>query len=291
MTYFSHTKSEAKWAGWSQFAKDRQYGHQTALGIGAYLNLVPDTLAQIRQTRLPTEKGHRAAGAVVYCYDTPKGVNGQEVEGDTELFAALPQKGIFEHPVPPPPMPWKTHPATGAILGTLLTGDNLTPADGTKVVVERTDGNVHREAMSDGNGSFAFARLPPGSYNVMAGLPGAAQKLYASVRPGRTARLTVVQPDHSASISLVTGIGAQPEGASVVLGAVLVTSGSDKLGDHFFIADGFGQPAIRVDAPGLIPPAIMGDKMVVSGALHHTAGGIVLAANAVRLVGMEIVRP
>ena len=99
-------------------------------------------------------------------------------------------------------------------------------------------------------------------------------ELYAHVLPGRVAPVTVVQTGGAHSVSQVRGIGAQPENAAVVLGETLVTSGSDKLGDHFFVADGFGQPAIRVDAPHLVPPAIMGDKVVMSGTLHHTPGGV-----------------
>ena len=289
MTYFALPRSAGRWAGWNTFAKDRQYGHLCALGVGAYLNAAAQTLSMIGDTRRPTARGRRAAGTVVYCYDTPVGLNGQEMEGDTDLFAALPS--IWKRDVPPPAMPWKTQPTTGAILGTLLGGEKLTPADGVRIAVVRADGGVNRAAVSDGSGAFAVTGLPPGSYDVTAVLPGRNQKLYARVRAGHVARLTVVQPGQTVSLSRVTGIGEQPEGAKVVLGAVLVTSGSDKLGDHFFVADGFGQAPIQVEMPGLVPPAIMGDQVVVSATLHHTAGGIVLTANAVRLVGMEIVKP
>ena len=85
----------------------------------------------------------------------------------------------------------------------------------------------------------------------------------------------------------VTGIGDQGRRALlVVLEQALVTSGSDRLGDHFFVGDGVGQDAIRVDAPGLTPPVISGDRVVLSGTLHHTAGGVTLSAGAVRVVGM-----
>ena len=92
-------------------------------------------------------------------------------------------------------------------------------------------------------------------------------------------------------MSQVTGIGDKADGASVVLGRVLVTSGSDRLGDHFFVGDGVGQDAIRVDAPGLVPPVISGDRVVLSGTLHHTPGGVTLSAAAVRVVGMEMEAP
>ena len=71
---------------------------------------------------------------------------------------------------------------------------------------------------------------------------------------------------------------------------VLVTSGSDRLGDHFFVADGLGQTPVRVDIARLVPPTVMGDRVVVAGTLRHTAGGVVMQADAVRVVGAEVVR-
>jgi len=288
MTYFNLPKSAAKWQGWSAFAKDRQFGHQTALGVGLYLNTVPDSLAMIRETRQPTVSENRAAGAVLYCYDTMRGQNGQEIEGDTTLMAALPN--VYMRDVPPPPMAWKVHPTMGAVRGTLLVGDGLTPADGARIVMIRTDGGVHRAAATDGNGTFGIVGLPPGSYNLTAILPGHTVRLEARILPGRVSRVTVAEPGNAALVSRVTGIGERTDGSSVVLGEVLVTSGSDSADGHFFVADGFGQPVLRVDAPGLVPPAVAGDRVILSGALHHTPQGEVLTAAAVRLVGMELMK-
>ncbi len=288
MTYFSLPKAAVKWHGWSAFAKDRQFGHQTALGVGAYLNAVPETVAMVRDARAPTTTGYRAAGTVLYCYDTMRGQNGQEVEGDTTLLAALPN--VYPRDVPPPSMPWKLHPTTGAIRGTLLTDEGLLPADGAVVTWERTDGKVRRTGRSDGNGCFAFVGLPPGEYTGRAVWDTGDYKLYATVLPGRVASEIVVHTGSAVSVSWVTGIGQQADGESVVLGEVLVTSGSEPQDGHFFVADGFGQNAIRVDAPGLVPPAVMGDRVIVSGTLHHTPGGVTLAAKAVRMVGIEIVK-
>ena len=241
----------------------------------------------IRDTRQATAQGNRAAGAIVYCYDTTKGVNGQEIEKDTDLFAALPASGVWAQDVPTPPMPWKQNPTTGAVMGTLLSGDGLTPADGAEVSVVSDDGSVQRDGLSDGNGRFEFVGLPPGPYKITATWPDGHYETGVQLRAGEVATATVVQPGQAVSVPQVSGIGDQADGASVVLGRVLVTSGSDKLGDHFFVADGAGQDAIRVDAPNLVPPAIAGDRVVISGTLHHTPGGVTLSARAVRLVGME----
>ena len=284
MAYFSREKSAARWAGWNQFAKDHAYGRECVMGVGGYLNPVPDTLSMIEDTRASTAQGHTAAGAIVYCYDTPASVNGQEAEGDTALFAALPS--VWTRDVPPPTMPWKEHPTTGSLLGTLLTG-NLTPMDGAQVTARRTDGGAQRTTLADGSGVFAFVGLPPGSYTVAATWGAERDVLDAIVGPGRTALLTAIGGDDGKVARYVDGIGSQPEGTKITLGEVVVTSGSDRLGDHFFVADEVGEPPIQINAPHLVPPTIRGDLVIVAGKLHHTPGGAVLDASAVRLVGME----
>ncbi|MGI4788107.1 MAG: family 10 glycosylhydrolase [Janthinobacterium lividum] len=282
MAYFGLPKSAARWAGWNTFIKDRTYGRQCAIGVGGYLNPVPTTLALIGDTRAATARGNTASGAVLYCYDTPASVNGKEAEGDTALFAALPT--VWPQDVPVPAMPWKIQPTTGSLLGTLLSGNNLAPMDGTHIVAYRIDGGVLRTTVSDGNGCFEFASLPPGSYRVKI---GNQYRLEALVRLGHAGWLTVVGKSAAASVTRIPGIGARLEGAAITLGEVVVSSGSDRLSDHFFVTDELGQQPIQVDAPHLVPPTIRGDKVFVTGRLHHTPGGIVLEAKAVRLVGME----
>ena len=290
MTYFGTAKSEDKWRGWNTFIKNRQYGHQSALGVGAYLNSVPNSLQMVRDTRQPTASGHRAAGAVLYCYDTAVNIGGKEVEGDTALFAALPQSGVFAKNVLTPVMPWKTEPTTGEILGTLLTGNTLKPVDGAAITLTRTDKPGGRSAESDGNGRFAFVGLPVGTYHLSATWRTGKQEWDASVRPGEAARLTTVQTDEPL-LTEAAGIGERAEGERVTLSRVLVTSGSDKLGDYFFVADKIGGMPLRVDAPHLVPPVIPGDKVVVAGTVHHMSSGTVLTAGAVRVVGVERVTP
>ena len=285
MAYFSLQKSAARWAGWNKFAKDHAYGRECVMGVGGYLNPVPDTLSMIEDARAPTAQGHTAAGAIVYCYDTPASVNGLEAEGDTALFAALPS--VWTRDVPPPTMLWKKHPITGAILGTLLSGDHLAPWDGARVTAQRTDGSAPKTTLADGNGVFAFVSLPSGSYTISATWGTKKRVLDAIVGPGRTALMTAVGGNDRAVTPRVDGISALPEGAKVTLGKVVVTSGSDRLGDHFFVGDEIGDIPIQVDAPHLVPPAIRGDRVAISGRLHHTPGGAVLDASAVRLVGME----
>ena len=281
MAYFGLPKAAARWAGWNTFAKNHAYGRQVAMGVGAYLNPVPETLALLQSTRKPTAAGHTGAGAVVYCYDTTSGAHGVEHEGDTSLFAAIPR--VWTQNVPMPPMAWKLHPTAGALMGTLLTGGDLTPEDGAEVTAINTKTGLRRTIRTDGNGFYAFVSLPPGDYQVV--VPGTSVSGVA-VQAGQATTWT---PDTQEQFRrTVVGLGDAPEGEKIVLGSVVVSSGSDRLGDHFFAADALGESPIEIDAPHLVPPTIMGDKVAVSGILHHTPGGVVVEASAVRLVGMEI---
>ena len=272
MAYFGLPKAAARWAGWNTFAKNHAYGRQVAMGVGAYLNPVPETLALLQNARKPTAAGHAGAGAVVYCYESPSGADGVEHEGDTALFTAITR--VWTRTVPVPPMSWKTHPTTGALMGTLLSGDNLTPEDGVEVTAVNDEADVTRTVRADGNGFFAFAGLPPGTFPRLV------------VQAGQVTSWT---PDLGKQFrTSVAGLGNEPEGEKIMLGSAVVSSGSDRLGDHFFAADALGQTPVEIDAPHLIPPTILGDKVAVSGILHHTPGGVVVEASAVRLVGIEM---
>ena len=279
MAYFGLQKSAARWEGWNTFVKDRTFGRECAMGVGGYLNPVPETLLAIKQARRPTAKGHAASGAVVYCYDTSVGLNGQEIEGSTALFAALPE--VWTRAAPVPTMPWKTQPKTGELEGTLLAGEDLVPRDGAEVTLRR-GGDAVRTAVADGNGCFEFVSLPPGEYQVS--LPN-TPPVGLTIRAGQVTHWT---PDGGAALTpSVVGLSTLPEGRTVVLGDAVVSSGSDRLGDHFFAADALGKEPIEVDASHLVPPLIQGDHVRISGTLRHTPGGVVLDAGAVRLIGME----
>ncbi|MBV9852194.1 MAG: family 10 glycosylhydrolase [Armatimonadetes bacterium] len=291
MTYFDLSRHPDYWRRWSDFVKDHQYGRLSAMGIGTWINAVPDSLAEIASTRQPTGRGKAAAGVVLFSYAGTDSAGGQEEQYNPAFYSSLGGPDVFAQDVSPPPMPWRDRPKIGAIMGVLLTGESITPVDGGTVMVTGP-GGLKRTGMSDGNGFFALTDLPPGDYDIdivsrVAGkIVGGGSFGGVHVRAGR---VTAWSPDLDELWCRVTGIGELPEGEKVIPSRVVVTNGSDRLGDDFYIADGFGRPPLRVHAPGLIPPTVAGDIVAVAGTLHHTSGGALLDATAVRHLGAVLV--
>ena len=120
MTYFDYAKHPDYWQHWSDFVKDHQYGHLSTLGVGTWINTIPDSLAEIASTRQPTGQGNTAAGVVLFSYAGTDSVNGQEEQDNQALYSSLGQPDVFAQDVPPPPMPWLEKPTTGTIMGIVL---------------------------------------------------------------------------------------------------------------------------------------------------------------------------
>ena len=293
MTYFDYAKHPDYWQHWSDFVKDHQYGHLSTLGVGTWINTVPNSLAEIASTRQPTGQGNTAAGVVLFSYAGTDSVNGQEEQGNEALYSSLGQPDVFAQDVPPPPMSWLDKPITGAMAGVLLRND-LSAEDGVELVLYRFEkvGKIEQRrkvgtTICDGNGFFAFSGLLPGGYEVQ--WRDKALGLVSSpwlVEAGNTRQIIAsVQK----AVYHVAGVGVSPDGTRGAICTALVTNGSDRLGDDFYIADGFGKPPLRVHAPGLVPPTVAGDIVAVSGTLHHTPGGAVLDASAVRQLGARLI--
>lgn len=302
MTYFDDARHPDYWQHWSDFIKDHQYGRLSAMGVGTWLNTVPNSLAEIASTRHPTRRGNAAAGVVLFSYAGTDSANGQEEQYDPALYHGLSQPGIFDQDVPPPPMPWLDRPKTGTIMGTVLQGGRLMPAWGQRVIIRGSYpsrlAKIRREAVTDGNGFFAAGSLPPGHYLVDVTVATAGHwdqpeiSIFSSVdvRAGQSTSDDCLMDQDGGPYQekSVTGLGQTPEGRQVVVTQAVVTNGSDRLGDDFYVADGLGKPVLRVHAPGLVPPTVAGDIVAVSGTIHHTREGTVLEATAVRLLGARL---
>jgi hypothetical protein len=100
---------------WVDFARTHQYARQSAIGIGSYLNVFEDSLAQLELSREPAATGEKAVGQSLYSYATTNKVTaGVPHRPHTEYFRALSEDGAYvpaapyASPARVPWMPWKT---------------------------------------------------------------------------------------------------------------------------------------------------------------------------------------
>jgi uncharacterized lipoprotein YddW (UPF0748 family) len=174
MAYFAQTGAHTvSWTNWNNFIKDHQYNRHAAIGPGIYLNSTADAIVQMRYSRVASLTGNSARGVIGYSYRVP---NNDGVSRANFINALVNPSAydpvtppIFAQPATIPPMPWKTAPTTGHLMGN-LTGTQVTNyLDGA--VVNLT-GPVNRSQTNDATGFYGFVDLPPGNYTVTASFAG-----------------------------------------------------------------------------------------------------------------------
>lgn len=155
MVYFRD--NDDRWAraydSWVAFAEATDTDqHVTAIGQGAYLNCVQDSLSQFEQAANATD------GVVLYSYQ------GDVVSGGKDCPAAEPgdllrslRDGMFAHPAPVPEVPRKRQPTAGHVL--------VSAADG-QIVTLTAPGQEPRERRTDATGHAGFAWVPVGEWEV-----------------------------------------------------------------------------------------------------------------------------
>ena len=163
---------------WSDFAKDQQYGRQTAIGSAPYLNDIAATVRQVRTALAPSTAGSFGAGWVGYSYRTPDAMTDAGTRSGAasraELERALTQVSSYDPIAPPvfatatnvPPMTWKTQPTTGHLRGIARTSDGSVLAQTQVLLFSVASGAIVRSMRTDGNGWFAFVDLPSNNYRV-----------------------------------------------------------------------------------------------------------------------------
>ena len=282
MTYFDTSRHPDWWNGWLTFVKTHQYDRLSAMGIGVWLNGIPQSMQQIADTRVPVE-GRPAAGAVIFSYASTDTTNKVERQNTPEFYAALATPGLWDTDVATPGMPWLTAPTTGMVTGTLLSAD-LTPRDTVTVRIESADGGgIVRRATTDGNGHFAVLGVPPGKYAVAV---EGQERIPVQVAAGS---VSVVTPGLVGR--KVAGIGSLPDGSAVTLSRALVTSGSGKAAEFCYVADAFGKWPVRLHMPAGSPPAVAGDIVAVRGRMSHEGSNPVIEADAMPLIDTVLIRP
>jgi uncharacterized lipoprotein YddW (UPF0748 family) len=165
MTYYNWASLPNDYTRWMNFEKDRKFNRHMVIGPGTYLNSLANAILELQMTRNASPAGNYAQGFAGYSYRVPyasgnwAGFSPSLVSQVTPTWADI------------PPMPWKTSPTTGHLMGVVTLAGTGEWAD--HAVVNLT-GPVNRSQYVDGTGFYAFIDLPPGSYTVNASKAGYA---------------------------------------------------------------------------------------------------------------------
>ena len=226
MCYFRQydAAQASDFASWCNFILDHQYGRQAVIGLANHLNSVPNALAQMRLTRLPSSQGSFGQGLCAYCI---KQTNKDGVPR-ADFIASLVSPSAYD-PVPSPifaqqaavpVMPWKTAPTKGHLKGFIYGGDTTNPLDGAAFTL---DGPVHRGGISDATAFYGSVGLPPGSYSLNVSFEGFTPvNTGFSVTAGVVTTLDVILPAVAAGTR--PSILSQPHDAATCVGGAATFS-------------------------------------------------------------------
>lgn len=219
----------ADFGTWRDFILSHPYNRHAVLGPGAFLNALPDTLAQMRQSL-----GTSGQGLCVNGYK----VSNKDGLPRSEFINALVNPSVYD-PLSPaifaqqastPTMPWKTTPTMGHLKGSLYGGGTTNPLDGAAFTL---DGPVHRSGISDATAFYGSVDLPPGSYTLNTWFEGFAPvTTNVTISAGGVTTLNLVLPALAAGTR--PALLSQPHNTAACLG---------------------GEAAFSVTATGTIPLA------------------------------------
>jgi uncharacterized lipoprotein YddW (UPF0748 family) len=155
---------------WIAFEKAFRYRSQLVIGVGAYLNSIPDNLNQVRRALASFAKLPGPDGICFYNYAHFNGRTAGKSLDDLH-------KTLVDDPGPdgsPPPFARSAHvpaiprlarPSEGAIAG-IARDRQGQPLDSIAIPIEPASGGGRIETLTDGNGQFAALFLKPGAYRV-----------------------------------------------------------------------------------------------------------------------------
>jgi len=287
MCYYNHSNSTYRtyFNNWITWTKNHRYNRSVAIGLGAYLNTLSNTLTQINLVRTPTTQGGYSDGIVFYSYAAPN----VDSSGNIQWYnpAAYTTFGnYFGQWEPVPDLPWKTNPTTGIVMGVALRGSNLQPLDRATVTLFRS--GFSRSLFTDGNGAFAFVDVPPGTYTLRVSASGLTPvNRTVTVSAGSVWRETVLAGSSGGNVWPMADLLRQSDGQMVLLQDVRVAAGNDRLGGAIYVEDGQSPVAIRVNTNPAVP-WIEGDLLVILGTLSTQGSERVIVPSAIRLVGVEL---
>lgn len=305
MTYFQAPRNRAYQEHWSRFIKAHQYGRAATVGVGNWMNTIPNTLDLMQIARQPDKRGRVPYGVMLYSYAGTNasediGADGKrkELELQPEFYAMLGESSRhatappFPNDVPIPPMRWKTEPKRGHLKGFVLTPE-LSPVDGATVTIRTRGKTVTRT--TDGTGFYAAIDLPPGKVTVRVSAAGVKDHTAtAEICAGtvQTVHFTLGTPAIPLTRSLAALRGGFPGGQNVPnalpvrLENLRVTLGTDTLPGFLYAIDanGIGMRIRLPHSPDV--PYQPGDGIAAVGTIRLMDDEPTLDASAVRLTDM-----
>jgi uncharacterized lipoprotein YddW (UPF0748 family) len=195
MNYDREARADQKafFAHWVQFERAYPYRCQTVVGLGAYLNSLAGTEAQLHLALSGNSKVAPADGVCFFSYAWFRnGGNGDRpsIQDLREVLVTGKEgadaKPPFAHPVSPPNVNRVRQPSEGTLAGFAIDAAGR-PLDSQIVKAENVDGGKTIEVKTDGNGYYAAVILKPGRYRVR--LPGGAKETVVDVAAGKVTRL------------------------------------------------------------------------------------------------------
>lgn len=253
MNYFVETKY-ADWLNrWLEYEKERQGKRALLVGLGVYLNTIPDSLSQLRRALAPSAKGKLPWGVCFYSYaSTNTLTSGRPTAPNSEFYRAVAE--AFGDPVAPPLLPWKARPERGHVHGWLTVEPG--PAwlrDGATIWIESDTGGPAVRAVTDGTGFFGGVDLAPDRYRVRVERAGAEiyRTVGQQVNAGEIALFHIFlrEADFSGVIPRLSA----PSAVSAAPGDVLTLSGANLAAQY--------EPATAVP----LPQELGGTQVVVNG--------------------------
>lgn len=161
-----------QWVAWTE---SHQYARAAIIGLGAYLNAAPGTLAQAQRC-LQTGSGRSVIGVNLYSMANPA-TSGTSFAD----FVSFLTGSLFAQPAIVPSLPWKAVPRNGHLMGVIPGSDSI------EVSVRNIDTRVVRTAETDGGGFFGLVNLEPGMYEAHIRLAAQSYLGTARVEAGRVA--------------------------------------------------------------------------------------------------------
>ena len=149
---------------WIEYEKNHRAERHLVIGVGAYLNDIDPSIAQIRRALAPSSKNQIAQGVALYSYASAdaRTLSFEKIAGALTISTDYDKTPIFQNRAVPPAMPWKTKPTTGYLKGFVQYADGKF-ADGLQVTL---NGASNRTLMISGTGFYGAVNLPPGNYTL-----------------------------------------------------------------------------------------------------------------------------